>query len=125
LHHVRGPAALYQFCLFPSGAFSLPFVSPDFAARYGFEQGEPEETAKRFFAGIHPDDLPRNHGAESGRGGAPRERDEHGARDDDAGRCRESEHPACGGREDGKRELESGKDASGKGQGRRQAPEVK
>jgi PAS fold len=59
LHHVRGPAALYQFCLFPSGAFSLPFVSPDFAARYGFEQGEPEETAKRFFAGIHPDDLPR------------------------------------------------------------------
>jgi PAS domain S-box-containing protein len=51
------PAAFYQFRLSPSGTYGLPFVSPEFAARYGFEQGEPEETAARFFSRIHPDDL--------------------------------------------------------------------
>src|ERR1035437_8547577 len=51
------PAALYQFRLSPSGAYALPFVSPDFAARYDFEQGKPEEMAARFFSRIHPDDL--------------------------------------------------------------------
>ena len=49
------PAALYQFRLSPSGTFGLPFVSPDFAARYLLEQGEPGETAARFFSRIHPD----------------------------------------------------------------------
>lgn len=53
------PAALFKFRLSPSGTYGLPFVSPDFAARYGFEQGEPEETAARFFSRIHPDDLTR------------------------------------------------------------------
>lgn len=53
------PIALYQFRLSPSGAFGLPFVSPDFAARYAFEQGKPEEKASRFFSRIHPDDLTR------------------------------------------------------------------
>jgi hypothetical protein len=34
---VRGaPAALYQFRLSPSGTYVIPFVSPDFAARYDF-----------------------------------------------------------------------------------------
>src|SRR5450755_113438 len=51
------PAAFYQFRLTPSGAYSFPFVSPDFVARYGVAQGEPEETAARFFSRIHPDDL--------------------------------------------------------------------
>jgi hypothetical protein len=50
LHHVRRPAALFQFRLSPSGAYTLPFASPDFVARYGIEQGEPEETAARFFS---------------------------------------------------------------------------
>src|SRR5450759_1205813 len=53
---VRGaPAALFQFRLSPSGAYALPFASPDFVARYGIEQGEPEETAARFFSRVHPD----------------------------------------------------------------------
>src|SRR5450759_2468704 len=51
------PAALYQFRLCPSGTYAIPFVSPDFVARYDFELGEPEETAARFFSRIHPDDL--------------------------------------------------------------------
>ena len=51
------PAALYQFRLSPSGTYAIPFVSPDFVARYDFELGEPEETAARFFSRIHPDDL--------------------------------------------------------------------
>jgi two-component system cell cycle sensor histidine kinase/response regulator CckA len=51
------PAAFYQFRLSPTGAYSFPFISPDFVARYGVEQGEPEETAARFFSRIHPDDL--------------------------------------------------------------------
>ena len=51
------PAAFYQFHLSPTGAHSFPFVSPDFVARYGVEQGEPVETAARFFSQIHPDDL--------------------------------------------------------------------
>ena len=55
---VRGaPAALFQFRLSPSCAYALPFASPDFVARYGIEQGEPEETAARFFSRVHPDDL--------------------------------------------------------------------
>ena len=51
------PAAFYQFRLSPTGAHRFPFVSPDFVARYGVEQGEPVETAARFFSQIHPDDL--------------------------------------------------------------------
>jgi hypothetical protein len=48
---VRGaPAVLFQFRLSPSGAYAFPFASPDFVARYGIEQGEPEETAARFFS---------------------------------------------------------------------------
>ncbi len=57
------PAAFYQFRLSPSGAYAIPFVSPDFVGRYGIEQGEPEETAARFFSRIHPDDLTRIHHA--------------------------------------------------------------
>jgi PAS domain S-box-containing protein len=51
------PAAFYQFHLTPSGAYVIPFASPDFAARLGIELGKPEETAARFFSRVHPDDL--------------------------------------------------------------------
>ncbi len=51
------PAAFYQFRLSPKGEYSMPFVSPDFAARFEIEVGDPEETAARFMARIHPDDL--------------------------------------------------------------------
>ena len=53
------PAALYQFRLLPSGRYGLPFVSPEFATQYAFEQGEPEETAARFFSRVHRDDVSR------------------------------------------------------------------
>ena len=53
------PAAFYQFRLFPNGTYAMPFASPEFVARYEFEQGAPEEMAVRFFSRIHPDDLTR------------------------------------------------------------------
>jgi PAS domain S-box-containing protein len=56
------PAAFFQLRISPSGV-GMPFISPDFVARYGIEQGEPEETAERFFSRIHPDDLDSMRGA--------------------------------------------------------------
>ena len=53
----RAPAAFYQFRLSPAKTYSVPFASPDFVARFGLELGDPEETAARFLALIHPDDL--------------------------------------------------------------------
>ena len=55
----RVPAAFYQFRLFPSGAFAIPFASPDFAARLGVPLGDPEATANLFFSHVHSDDVPR------------------------------------------------------------------
>ncbi len=51
------PAAFYQFRLTPSGAYAVPFASPDFLKRLGLEPGSPEETAARFFSHVRPDDL--------------------------------------------------------------------
>ena len=51
------PAAIYQFRLHPDGTFSIPFLSRDFALRYDFDQGAPEEMASRFFSRVHADDL--------------------------------------------------------------------
>ena len=53
------PAAFYQFRLSPSGAYEVPFVSPDFVARLGIEPGNPAETAARFLSRVNPDDLLR------------------------------------------------------------------
>ena len=39
------PAAFFQLRISPSGV-GMPFISPDFVARYGIEQGEPEETPR-------------------------------------------------------------------------------
>ena len=51
------PAAFYQFRLTPSGAYAIPFASPDFVKRLGIEAGDPEETAARFFSRVLPDDV--------------------------------------------------------------------